>query len=243
MSDKKLIIFDLDGTLLNTINDLAYAVNYALGKSGFPIHDVEKYKFFVGNGIVKLIERALPESERNEENIHLIREHFVFYYERHSADFTQPYDGIHELLTELQSRGLKIAVASNKYHKATEELICKFFPDIHFVAVFGQREGIPAKPNPTIVYDILRKARISTSETLYVGDSGIDMQTALNARIDSAGVTWGFRPREELEKHGAKYIVDSPSELLHTFRISVYCISPSSSHRIVFSSISRRRTP
>jgi phosphoglycolate phosphatase len=214
MSDKKLVIFDLDGTLLNTIYDLAHATNYALHKSGFPVHDVEKYRFFVGNGITKLFERALPENEKNDENIHLIRKHFIPYYEQHSADFTKPYDGIHELLADLQSRDLKMAVASNKYHKATEELIGKFFPAIHFVAIFGQREGVPVKPNPTIVFEILQKAKISTKETLCVGDSGVDMQTAINARIDSVGVTWGFRSREELEKHGAKYIIDSPLELL-----------------------------
>jgi phosphoglycolate phosphatase len=217
MSDKKLVIFDLDGTLLNTVYDLAHATNYALHTLGFPIHDVEKYKFFVGNGIMKLFERALPENERSEDNIHLLCTHFMPYYERHNSDFTEPYKGIPELLNDLQSSDLKIAVASNKYHKATEALIGKFFPEIHFVAVFGQREGIPVKPSPAIVFDILQKARISTKETLYVGDSGVDMQTALNAGIESVGVTWGFRPQEELEKHGAKYIIDSPAELRKFF--------------------------
>ncbi|MDR3266857.1 MAG: HAD family hydrolase [Tannerella sp.] len=217
MSAKKLVIFDLDGTLLNTIYDLAYATNYALHQVGFPIHDVEKYNFFVGNGITKLFERALPENERNEENIHLIRGYFLSYYEQHSSVFTEPYEGIPELLTDLQSRDLKMAVASNKYHRATEELISKFFPEINFVAVFGQREGIPVKPSPAIVFEILQKAKISTKETLYVGDSGVDMQTAFNAGITSVGVTWGFRPQEELEKYGAKYIIDSPAELRKFF--------------------------
>lgn len=217
MNAKRLIIFDLDGTLLNTIYDLAYATNHALHQAGFPTHDVEKYKFFVGNGIVKLFERALPENERNEENIHLIRGYFLPYYEQHSSVFTEPYEGIPELLTDLQSRDLKMAVASNKYHRATEELISKFFPEINFVAVFGQREGIPVKPSPAIVFEILQKARISTREALYVGDSGVDMQTAFNAGITSVGVTWGFRPREELEKYGAKYIIDSPAELQKFF--------------------------
>jgi phosphoglycolate phosphatase len=213
MGDKKLIIFDLDGTLLNTLYDLAHAVNYAFYELGFPIHDIEKYKSFVGNGILKLFERALPENERNEKNINLIRQRFIPYYEQHNSDFTEPYEGIPELLTGLQAKGLKIAVASNKYHKATEELIGKFFPEINFVAIFGQREGVPVKPNPTIVFDILQKARIPAKETLYVGDSGIDMQTALNAGIIPVGVSWGFRSHDELLKHGAKYILDSPSEL------------------------------
>jgi phosphoglycolate phosphatase len=217
MNLKCLFIFDLDGTLLNTVKDLAYATNYALHQLGLPTHNIEKYKFFAGNGILKLFERALPENGRNEENIHSMRKYFIHYYEKHKSDFTEPYEGISELLTDMQSIGLKIAVASNKYHEATEELIVKFFPDIHFTAVFGQREGIPAKPCPTIIFDILQKTRISARETLYVGDSGVDMQTALNAGITSVGVTWGFRLREELERNGAKYIIDSPSELRKFF--------------------------
>ncbi|MDR0836326.1 MAG: HAD family hydrolase [Tannerella sp.] len=213
MSAKRLIIFDLDGTLLNTITDLAHATNYALLQLGFPYHNVEEYKYFVGNGMLRLFERALPENERNEANFLAMRKHFLPFYERHNSVFTKPYEGIYELLTNLQSAGLKFAVASNKYHKATEELIRRYFPHIDFVAVFGQREGIPVKPSPAIVFEILQKAGIAAKETLYVGDSGVDMQTALNAGIDSVGVTWGFRPRAELEKHGAKYIIDTPSKL------------------------------
>lgn len=214
MQNIKLIIFDLDGTLLNTISDLAHCTNYALEKNGFPGHPIESYNYFVGNGINKLFERALPENEKTEENIAHIREIFLPYYDKHNTDYTQPYEGIHELLKTLQSDGYMQAVASNKYQQATEKLIKNIFPDISFVAVFGQREDIPVKPDPTIVYDILRIADILPKEALYIGDSGVDMQTALNSAVTSVGVTWGFRPREELEKAGANHIVNSTNEIL-----------------------------
>lgn len=214
MQPIRLIIFDLDGTLLNTISDLAHSTNYALKQNGFPEHPVEAYPYFVGNGINKLFERALPENEKTSENIARVREAFLPYYDKHNTDYTQPYEGIHELLQTLQSEGFMLAVASNKYQSATEKLIQKRFPDLSFTAVFGQREGIPVKPDPTIVCDILEIAGVSPNETLYIGDSGVDMQTAANSRITSIGVTWGFRPREELQTNGADYLVDSPAEIL-----------------------------
>ena len=217
MSKFKLIIFDLDGTLLNTIYDLANGTNFALEKLGFPVHNVDKYNYFVGNGIGKLFERALPENQKTVENIQRVRDIFMPYYEKHNADFTRPYDGIVELLTELQNEDLKMAVASNKYQQGTEELVERFFPEIRFAAVYGQREGIPAKPNPRVVFEILQKTGISTRETLYVGDSGVDMQTAQNAGIISVGAVWGFRSREELERYGAKHIINTPAELRKFF--------------------------
>lgn len=219
MRQIKLIIFDLDGTLLNTISDLAHSTNYALEQNGFPGHPVEAYNYFVGNGINKLFERALPENKKTAEYVTRIREIFLPYYDKHNTDYTKPYNGIHELLKTLQSEGYMLAVASNKYQLATEKLIRHLFPDITFTAVFGQREGVPVKPDPTIVRDILNIAGISTKETLYVGDSGVDMQTAINSEITSIGVTWGFRPREELQTNGADYIVDSPSEILRIINI------------------------
>ena len=151
---KKLIIFDLDGTLLNTIADLAHSTNYALNKLGYPTHDVEKYNFMVGNGINKLFERALPEGEKTEENVLRVRKEFIPYYDIHNADDSRPYPGISALLSYLQSAGIQIAVASNKYQAATEKLVAHYFPEIHFTAVFGQREGVNVKPDPTIVFDI-----------------------------------------------------------------------------------------
>ena len=190
---KKLVIFDLDGTLLNTIADLANSTNYALKVLGYPIHEPDKYNFMVGNGINKLFERALPDGEKTEENVLRVRQEFVPYYDQHNADKSRPYPGVTELLETLQTAGMQLAVASNKYQAATEKLIAHYFPNIKFTAVFGQREGIPVKPDPIIVKEILQIAKVQEEETLYVGDSGVDMQTAINAGVTSCGVTWGFR--------------------------------------------------
>ena len=214
MQNIKLAIFDLDGTLLDTIADLAHSTNYALRQNGFPEHPVEAYNFFIGNGINKLFERALPENEKTEENVMQVRKTFLPYYDLHLKDYTKPYNGIHELLIKLQSAGVMPAVASNKYHSATVKLIENLFPDISFVAILGQREGVPVKPDPAIVYDILKIAKVLPEETIYIGDSGVDIQTAANSRVTSIGVTWGFRPREELESAGANHIVNQPEEIL-----------------------------
>ncbi len=224
-----LLIFDLDGTLLDTVADLASATNHALSLCGYPTHPTERYKSFVGNGINKLFERALPESERGEENIARIRQHFLPYYNAHNTDLSVPYPGIPELLAVLQSRSVRLAVASNKYHEATSRLIAHFFPQITFVSVQGNKEGVPRKPDPTIVQNILAEASSGNEETankasslgrttdetiLFIGDSGVDMQTAHNAGLRAVGVSWGFRPRAELEANGADWIIDSPEQLL-----------------------------
>ena len=148
------IIFDLDGTLLNTIDDLGYACNYALEQTGYPTHRIEEYPRMVGNGINNLIRRALPEAERTEDNILRVRAHFVPYYDAHNSDYTRPYEGIPDLLQFLKAQGHHLAVASNKYQAATEKIVSHFFPGI-FDVILGEREGIERKPNPQIVYDIL----------------------------------------------------------------------------------------
>lgn len=210
---KKLIIFDLDGTLLNTIADLAQSTNHALQVLGYPTHEESAYNFMVGNGINKLFERALPEGEKSEENVLRVRKEFIPYYDVHNADKSQPYPGIPELLEQMQEKGMQLAVASNKYQAATEKLVAYYFPNIHFIAVFGQREGINVKPDPTVVFDILDIAKVSKEEVLYVGDSGVDMQTAANAGVTACGVTWGFRPRTELETFHPAHVVDKASEI------------------------------
>ena len=210
---KKLVIFDLDGTLLNTIADLAHSTNYALNKLGYPTHEIEKYNFMVGNGINKLFERALPEGEKTEENVLRVRNEFVPYYDIHNADDSRPYPDIPELLSYLQSAGIQIAVASNKYQAATEKLVAHYFPGIHFTAVFGQREGINVKPDTAVVFDILKLANVQKEDVLYVGDSGVDMQTAANAGVTACGVTWGFRPRTELEEFAPQHITDAAEEI------------------------------
>ena len=211
---KKLVIFDLDGTLLDTIADLAESANYALKQLGYPTHDVETIRTFVGNGINKLLERALPSHEQTEENVIRMRSHFVPYYDVHNADLSNPYPGIVSLLEDLQAKGIQIAVASNKYQEATVKLVKQYFPDIDFIEILGQREGINVKPDPTIVFDILQKADVSKEDILYVGDSGVDKQTAINAGVDAVGVTWGFRPRAELESFQPMGLIDKAEELL-----------------------------
>lgn len=216
---KQLVIFDLDGTLLNTISDLGAATNYALRKCGFPEHQLTTYPKMVGNGVTRLIERALPEDERNSsETVEKVREYFKEYYDDHQADFTVPYPGIPELLQELSDMKIKLAVASNKYQAAVSSLIRHYFPDVEWSAVEGQKEGVPTKPDPSIIFEILAKCPMAKSDVLYVGDSGVDMETARRACVDSCGVSWGFRSVKELRDSYADDIVDSPEEILHIVR-------------------------
>ena len=206
------IIFDLDGTLLNTIDDLGYACNYALEKAGFPTHPIAEYPRMVGNGINNLIRRALPEEMRNEETILRVRAFFVPYYDAHNCDYTRPYAGIPDLLKTLKSQGHQLAVASNKYQAATEKIVSHFFPGV-FDVVLGEREGIERKPNPQIVYDIL--ARLTAQQSVfYIGDSLVDRDTARNAEVPFIACSWGFVPRERLVEEGVNRIVDKPEEII-----------------------------
>ena len=211
---KSLVIFDLDGTLLNTIADLGEATNHAMAEMGYPEHPLSAYNMMVGNGIRRLIERALPEDARNDETVEAAREHFLLYYNRHIHDHTVPYPGIPELLRDLTERKVAVAVASNKFQEGVTTLITHFFPDIPWVAVMGNREGMPTKPDPSIVFNILADYPTPKSDVLYVGDSGVDMETARRACVDSCGVTWGFRTRQELETAGANEIVENPDDIL-----------------------------
>lgn len=210
---KKLVIFDLDGTLLNTIADLAAATNYALTQFGYPTHSTDAYRFFVGNGINKLFERALPEADRTPENVLRIRSKFVPYYNIHNADLSRPYPGIEDLLNQLQQHHIQIAVASNKYQEATAKLIGQYFPAIRFTAVFGQRENVPTKPDPQVVNEIIQLAGVSKEEVVYIGDSGVDMQTGLNAGVTTIGVCWGFRPKSELQEFQPDLLAEKPEDI------------------------------
>lgn len=212
---KKLAIFDLDGTLLNTIKDLGEAVNYALDRNGFHTHSIASYPFFVGNGVKRLIERSLPEDERKKSSVvKQMLVDFKEYYNEHNTILTKPYEGIPELLHQLQEQGVQLAVASNKYQQATDKIINHFFPDINFVAVQGQSDDIPVKPDPSIVFMILAQARMPKQDTLFIGDSGIDMETARRACVDSVGVTWGFRPVKELVEYNANVIINRPQDII-----------------------------
>lgn len=210
----KLVIFDLDGTLLNTIGDLAEAANEMLRLRNLPQHDYPTYCTFVGNGIMRLVERALPEELRTAEYVAAARQDFLDYYINHIDRKTCPYAGIPELLKALQRRGIRLAVASNKFQAGTEKLIRSFFPEIRFEVVFGQRPDVPLKPDPAVVEEILSITGVAREEVLYVGDSGVDMLTAHAAGVRSVGVSWGFRTREELLDAQADRIVDSAEEIL-----------------------------
>ncbi len=211
----RLVIFDLDGTLLNTIADLAAATNHALEVAGFPVHATDVYKKLVGGGITRLFERALPEDMRTPKNIERLRPHFLEYYNVHCCDETEPYPGIPELLSALREKGVSVAVASNKYQAGVDKLVRHFFPAIEWVAAEGQKDGVPVKPDPSIVFEILSKNPAPKAEVLYAGDSGVDMDTARRAGVMSLGVTWGFRSVDELRAHYADRIIRDPMEIFH----------------------------
>jgi phosphoglycolate phosphatase len=214
----KLIIFDLDGTLVNSLDDLAASVNHALRRGGFPEHPTDAYRHLVGNGVERLIERALPPGARDAGSVARVREAFMLYYERHRADLTAPYPGIPALLEGLAGEGILLAVASNKFDSATRAMTRLYFGDGLFRFVHGQREGVPVKPDPAILLAILGEAAVAPGEALYVGDSDVDMQVARNGGVRSIGVTWGFRSREELRENGACWIVDAPGEIARVVR-------------------------
>ncbi len=210
----KLILFDLDGTLLDTLQDLGDSCNAILKQHGYPTHPLFAYKKFVGNGVQKLIERALPEEARTVETTTVLLAAFKTYYEQQSVSHTRPYTGIIPLLQELKSLGYLISVASNKYHEAVIPLMAEYFPDISFDLVLGHRTGRPAKPDPDIVFDSIQTLGVSKQDCFYVGDSSVDMDTANNAGVTAIGVTWGFREESELRQHGAQHIIHHPQELL-----------------------------
>ncbi|MBQ5719887.1 MAG: HAD-IA family hydrolase [Alistipes sp.] len=211
--ENQLIIFDLDGTLLNTIGDLAVGCDHMLSLRGLPTHSYEEYCTFVGNGIMRLVERALPEELRTEEYVKAARRDFVEFYIDNIDNHTVPYEGMVELVEQLQTKGAKLAVASNKFQAGTEKLIRKFFPTIEWVEICGNREGVPLKPDTALVDMIIEKAGVERKNCTMVGDSAVDIQTARNAAIRSVGVSWGFRSREELEQAGADHIADTVEEL------------------------------
>ncbi len=209
----KLAIFDLDGTLADTLGDLAYSGNTALEKFGFPVHDVEKYRYFVGDGIPMLIRRILPESERTEERITEVKAVFDDIYANHFDVFTKPYDDITSLLDKLAEKGIMTAVASNKADPFTQKVVAKLFTH-KFTCVQGKMDGVEKKPSPAIVYNVMNSCNVTAEETVFIGDSGVDMQTAKNAGVKSIGCLWGFRTKEELLENGAVYLVEKPCEIL-----------------------------
>ena len=210
----KLAIFDLDGTLLNTVEDLGNATNYALTQCGFPTYPIEAYYQMVGRGIYNLFRAAVPSEQATEDNVQKMASYFLPYYDAHKCDFTRPYDGILQMLEAITGRGVRLAVASNKYQDGAEKLVSHFFGEYDFVKILGQREGQPIKPDPAIVDQILAEVpSVTKAETVYVGDSNVDMQTGSNAAVRTIGVSWGFRSREELAAYNPSSIVDIPAQL------------------------------
>ena len=209
-----LVIFDLDGTLLNTIGDLAASVDYVMRSRNLPEHSDAEYRQMVGGGIKRLVERALPAPlAANEAYVEECVAQFRRYYVENIDRHTHPSEGMPALLHRLQRCGVKVAVASNKFQHGTERLVAKFFSDIEFVAIEGNRDGAPLKPDPQIVRNIMAIADVPAERTIMVGDSGIDIRTAAAAGIASVGVAWGFRFAEELYDAGATKVASTISEL------------------------------
>lgn len=210
----KLIIFDLDGTLLNTIGDLTNACNYVLQQHGFPLHTHDEYRYFIGSGIRRLIRLALPEEYRADDDFcRQILDEFIVRYNAHLHEETCPYEGIIPLLKQLNAKGINIAVASNKYQEGVDAVVNFYFPDIKFVATIGTGPEVPTKPDPTIVNKIIELCPVEKSEILYLGDSNVDMVTAKNAGLTAIGVLWGFRTKKELIESGADITIEKPEEI------------------------------
>ena len=214
MGTFKAVLFDLDGTLLDTIDDLAEAMNAVLTGQGFPTHDVEAYKYFVGDGIEMLARRALPAEHRNEATIARTVEGQRREYGKRWANKTRPYDGVPELLDALTARGLAIAVLSNKPDDFTRVVVKKFLPRWEFAAVRGEGDETPKKPDPRGALEIAARLNLQPAEILYVGDTSTDMQTACAAGMYAVGVLWGFRKADELLAGGAKTLIAHPLDLL-----------------------------
>lgn len=212
----KLCIFDLDGTLVNSIYDLADSMNYSLKKNGLPVHETEKYRKMVGSGISVLADRVmgLPDGSDGGELKKAVLAGFNEYYNEHCLDKTRPYKGIPELLSSLDSSGIRYAVLSNKPDMFSKRIITALFPDNCFASVMGKREGIARKPSPQAVYLMLEELDVQKKDCLYIGDSDVDMYTARNAGVASCGVSWGFRSISELKNAGAMMIAESPRDVL-----------------------------
>ncbi len=212
MREYETYIFDLDGTLLSTLEDLAKATNYALKQHEMPQRTREEIRLFVGNGVRKLIERAVPENTDSNTTDRVL-DTFRKYYIEHALDNTSPYPGVTELLTELKSRKKNVAVVSNKFYDATRELCRHFFGSLVDVAI-GERENIRRKPAPDTVMEALRQLGVGKEDAVYIGDSDVDVQTARNCSMPCISVLWGFRDRAFLESCGATIFVEKPEEIL-----------------------------
>ena len=207
----KAAVFDLDGTLTNTLNDIATAMNRSLRLHGLPEFSVDEYRYLVGDGAKKLAQRAVRNRQELAESV---RREYQAYYQEHTLDTTRPYPGIPELLQALTERGIQVCVLSNKPHADTCGVVRHFFPEIPFAQIRGQVEGVPVKPDPTGALMIARALGLKPEAFVYLGDTNVDMRTAVNAGMHPVGVTWGFRPAEELAQAGAEHLIGNPLDLL-----------------------------
>ena len=210
----RAVIFDLDGTLLDTLEDIGDAVNRVLSARGFPVHPIDAYRFFVGNGVAKLVERALPENKRDAETIRSCLDAYRADYSRHWNVKTRLYDGVSAMLDALTARVLKLAILSNKPHDSTRECVREFLSKWSFDVVFGQRDGVPLKPDPAGALAIAHTLGIPPAACLYLGDTAVDIQTAIAAGMTPVGALWGFRPMEELRESGATILIQEPLQIL-----------------------------
>ena len=208
----KLAIFDLDGTLLYTIEDLAVSVNFALGCLGYPTHSVEAYKYMVGSGMKNLVFNALPENVRDDSTAEKAKEIMLSYYKDHYADKTCIYSGVEELLLKLKEKGIHIAVCTNKSHDMAVKVVEKLLPGM-FEVIIGQSDGRPLKPDPFSVYEIIDRFGVTANETVFIGDSGVDIKTGINSKTTPIGVLWGFRDENELKENGASHIAKTPNDI------------------------------
>jgi phosphoglycolate phosphatase len=208
------ILFDLDGTLLDTLEDLADAVNRVLSARGFPGHSLDSYRYFIGDGAARLIRRVLPEDKRNEDIIGDCLDAFLKDYSRNWNVKTKPYKDIPELLDSLTARKIKMAVLTNKPHMFAKICVEELLPNWQFEVVLGQRENVPPKPDPAGALDVAERLKLRPPDILYLGDSAVDMQTALAASMFPVGAGWGFRPADELKKNGCRVLIDRPLEIL-----------------------------
>ncbi|AOO66160.1 HAD family hydrolase [Sulfurospirillum halorespirans] len=211
---KKNIVFDLDGTLLDTLEDIAISANFALVSLGFEVQEREKYRYFVGEGVFKLFENIFASNPQTPERIQEAVSLFQSHYAKQFNQNTTLYDGISKMLTFLQKRGFKMAILSNKPDSFTKMCAMKYLREWKFDVVFGAREGIPRKPHPEGALEISSLLHVKPNECYYLGDTMIDMQTANNAGMIAVGALWGFREEAELRAHGAKYLVRNPSDVI-----------------------------
>lgn len=214
MSKYTTIIFDLDGTLMNTLDDLTISTNHALSQMGFPTRTIDEVRQFLGNGVRTLIEMALPE-KTTEDTIERTISCFLQHYTSHCKDHSRPYDGILELLSSLKKMGVKMAIVSNKPEVEVKKLNAEHFAEFIDVALGeNEKSGIPRKPSPAMVYEAINQLGAEPGKSLYVGDSDVDILTARNAGIDCLSVTWGFKTAEFLSQFGATKMIDIPSQML-----------------------------